>query len=237
MIESKELKNLEYFEDLDDEFMNKTASLFVEKNVKKNTTLLFEGMLNPHDNYRGFIVVKKGKLKVFKTSDDGREYIFYWIRPGEIFCYMKFFENNPPKLSVAAAEKSTVYFLKETDVKELIQESPSFGFNIFRSYANRTTKYIETVGDLAFKNVPERLAKVLLEVLQKEGIKKDDRYILKRDITLYDLASMVGTVREVVTRSLHKFEKDGILKIDRKKLEVIDLEQLQEIAGLPEVKI
>jgi CRP/FNR family transcriptional regulator, cyclic AMP receptor protein len=226
MIKLDEIKKIEYFKGLNDEDLVSIAARIVEKSYGKGENIAIEGI-----SCKGIYIVSSGRVKVFKTSVEGREHIFYYARRGDVFCDVCLFMPRCNPLSATSTVPTVIYFIGEDELKNLILKIPSFAMKLLEHFSQRMNQYVEMIEDLSFKNVPARLAKILVDFAEKEGVKKGDNMVLKRDITLYEMASMVGTVREVITRSLQKLEKEGVIKIDRSMIEVTDMEQLRDIAG------
>jgi len=225
MIKLGDLKKVKYFNNLDDEHLASLAARMMEKKLSRGENIIFEGM-----KCTGFYLVKSGRIKVSRTSKEGREHIFYYAYPGDAVCdFSIFLEENSP-LSASATVKSVVYYIGKQDLLNLIKNIPDLSMILIKHLSQRLKLFADIVEDLSFKNVPSRLAKILVDMVEREGVKQGDNVLLKRNITLYEMASMVGTVREVITRSLQKLEKDGVLNISRREIEIVDLEKLKRIA-------
>ncbi|MCE1247909.1 MAG: Crp/Fnr family transcriptional regulator [Firmicutes bacterium] len=194
-----------------------------EKNFAKGASIIMEG-----EKSLWFYIVLSGKVKIYKTSEDGREHIFHFARKGDYFGETSMMDGLPSPYSAMAVTSSTVLAVKDTDLKDLMNTSPEICRLFFRNVSGKMRKMLEMIEDLSFKNVPDRLAKILVDMADHEGVKSGKNMILERNLTLYELASMVGTVREVITRSLQKLEKEGYITIARQQIEILDLEGLRK---------
>lgn len=194
-----------------------------EKNYAKGTSIIMEG-----EKSLWFYIVLTGKVKIFKTSDDGREHIFHFARKGDYFGETSMMDGLPAPCSAMAVAPSTLLAVRDTDLKELMSSHPEICRLLMINISRKMRKMMEMIEDLSFKNVPDRLAKILVEMADNEGVKAGNNTILERNLTLYELASMVGTVREVITRSLQKLEKEGYITIARQQIEILDLDGLRK---------
>jgi CRP-like cAMP-binding protein len=226
MIKLNEIKQLEYFSGINDEDLVSIAARIVEKSYGKGENISIEGI-----SCKGLYIVNSGRVKIFKTSEEGREHIFYYARKGDVFCDVCLFMPRCNPLSATSTVPTVIYFIGDQELKNLILKIPTLAMKLLEHFSLRMNQFVEMIEDLSFKNVPARLAKILVDFAEKEGIQKGENVILKRDVTLYEMASMVGTVREVITRSLQKLEKEGVIKIDRSVIEVLNMDQLRDIAG------
>jgi len=226
MVKVAELKKISCLQNLQSDDLASIAARVISKTYEPDEVISFEG-----SQCRGLKFVLSGRVKVFKTSEEGREHIFYLARPGDAFCEMNIFDEGPSLLSASAVVTSEIYSIPISDIRNLINKIPELAIIMLRLFSDRLKTFVGLVEDLSFKNVPERLAKILLEIIDREGATSGANVILKRNITLYEMASLIGTVREVITRSLQKLEKSGILKVDRNKIEVLNIDKLREIAG------
>ncbi len=224
MIRIDEIRKLKFFEGLRDEELASIAARINEKQVAKNSNILLEG-----SRCRELYLIKKGRVKVFKTSREGREHIYYYAHQGEAFCEAGIFDGKPSDLSATAVTDSLIYVIRKPDLLGLVSKIPQLSAILLRNYSSRIRQLISMVEGLSFKSVPGRLARILVDMVNREGVVQGDNIILQRNITLYEMASLVGTVREVVTRSLQELEKKGYLNVHRRQIEILDLEALKSL--------
>ncbi len=227
MIKISDLISIRYFKDLKEEDLASIAARAVEKKYSRGDNIFFEGL-----DCQGLYAVKEGRVKIYKTSREGREHIFYYALDGDMLSDFCIKERVLNPVSATATAPSTIYFIRKNDIKKLISLIPDFGIIIIEHLSEKIFYLTEMIEDLSFKNVPARLAKILVDMVEREGVNAGHNLLLKRTITLYEMASMAGTVREVITRSLQKLEKGGILRISRRQIEIVDLPKLKEIAQM-----
>ncbi len=193
--------------------------LLREKSLAPGEVLFLEG-----DPGHGIYFMKEGRVRVFKTSAEGKEQVLRIMGPGDSFNDVPAFDEGPNPASAQAMEPSVVCLLRTQDMIELMQRYPALALGVIRVFASRLRHLTTLVEDLSFRHVTSRLAKVLLMQVEEAGKGRS------LHLTQQDLASMVGTAREVVVRSLRSMESQGILKRERHRLVVLDKEALWRLA-------
>ena len=219
----KELKSLRFFDGLTDEELKPVSTKTIKRQYRRNSMLISED-----GQCREFYIVNRGKVKIFKTSSRGREHIFYYALRGDTFGEMAIFGKSNCCISAITSSSSELLIINEKDLKELIHTIPAFSDIMLRHFSEKMEIMMKSIENLSFYNVPGRLARVLVEMVKKEGLDRNGKIIIKRDITIFEMASLIGTVREVVTRSLHRFQNEGLIKISRRQIEVLDLDGLKK---------
>lgn len=208
-----------YFASLRASEWEEVRSLFREKSLSPGEVLFMEA-----DPSHGIYFVKQGRVKVFKTSPEGKEQVLRIMGSGESFNDVPAFDEGPSPASAQAMEPSVVCLLRTADIIEALRRYPALALGVIRVFAARLRHMTTLVEDLSFRHVTSRLAKVLLMQVEEAGKGRS------LHLTQQDLASMVGTAREVVVRSLRAMENQGIIKRERHRLVVLDKEALWRLA-------
>ncbi|MDO8691484.1 MAG: Crp/Fnr family transcriptional regulator, partial [Dehalococcoidia bacterium] len=205
------LLSLPYFSALSSAEVERIGRAAVERTIERGEVLFLEG-----EPCIGLYVVKSGMVRVFKSSPEGREQVVLVARPGDSFNDIPVFDGGPNPASSAALERTTVLTIPGETVLSLIKGCPPAAA-IIELFARRLRRLTTLVGDLSFRNVISRLAKVLLEVAVSEsGPAPAPR------LTQEEMAAMVGTVRDVIGRALRLLEKEGAIKLQRQRIVVVD---------------
>ena len=163
----------------------------------------------------GVAFVVKGSIRVFTMSDEGREMTLYRIRKGEscvltMLCYLGKTENNT---FAVAEDNASVIILPQDAFNKLFHDSAQWSTFVFKSLSDKVTELMLFVEEFAFNSMDKRLAIYLYEVSIVNGSN-----ILKT--THEQIASELGTAREVVSRLLKTFEKNGMVSLSRGEIEV-----------------
>jgi CRP-like cAMP-binding protein len=212
---AESLASIQYFSGLSADELNWIGSYFSEKTVKKRQIFLIEG---DWSDYVYFIV--SGLVKVYKTSTSSKEQILYIAGAGESLNDVSSLCDISNIASMLAMQTTLLYRIRRDDFKSILAKYPVIAFNATRILAEKIQQSSSVIVDLSFKQVIGRLASVLL---------KGERTSAKLHLTQEDLAALVGTTREVITRSLKIIAEKGIVRHGRGYIEVIDKKALLEL--------
>jgi len=216
-----QIPTIPLFEGLPVNEQHELAGISVEKKFKRGQTVFSEG-----DPGNGFYVVASGKVKIFKLSVDGKEQILHIFGPGEPFGEVPVFEGRRFPAHAIALEESSFVFFPRTAFIELIGNNPSLALNMLAVLSRRLRRFAALVDDLSLKEVPARLAAHLL-YLSKE---QDDADSVRLDIPKGQLAALLGTIPETLSRILNKMTKQGFIEGDGPRIRILDRETLTELA-------
>lgn len=199
------------------------AMIVVDQVIRRGQTIFEEG-----DEGEGFYVVVSGRVKVFKLSPDGKEQILHIFGAGEPFGEAAVFAGEKFPANAEALEESRVFFFPRPAFVELIGQNPSLALNMLAVLSRRLRKLSSLVEDLSLKEVPGRLAAYLLYL--SEGNKKAVEVQL--DVSKNQLASLLGTIPETLSRILAKLTREGFIKSNGpRQIRLLDRKGLEELAG------
>jgi len=174
-------------------------------------------ILNENAYIRAIPMVAKGSIRVLRTDEDGREILLYYIKAGES-CIMSFLggiHHETSKVRAEVEEDAEIYFLPIDKVTQFIREYPQWLDYIFRQYHRRFEELLDVVNAIAFKKVDERL----LLLLHKKAELTGSKTLL---VSHEQMANELATARAVVSRLLKKLEEDGVVRLGRNKIELLD---------------
>jgi len=214
------LKSIPYFAGLSLAELESIRSLIFEKAVDKGEMVLFE-----EEPAQVLYFVASGVVKVFKTSAEGKEQILNIVLPGGSFNEVPLFDGGLNLASAQAMAPAVLYGINISDLEAIIGKYPQVALNANRVLSQRIRDMVSLVEDLSFRHVTGRVARILLEYA---GDGTDPRPRL----TQQEMASMAGTAREMIGRSLKVLEDEGAIRLDRHRLLITDKETLREIAGV-----
>jgi len=215
------LNSIPYFDGLSPEELDLVKKLVFEKKVERGENIVFEG-----DPPEALYFVVSGAIKVFKTSVDGKEQTLNIVRPGESFNDVPIFDGGLNPASAQAIGPVILYELRKADLKALLQAHPQVALNIIKVLAGQVRQLIALVEDLSFRHVIGRVARILLEHAG-DGTAPGPR------LTQQEMAAMAGSVREVIGRSLKTLEDEGMIRLDRHRIVIINKEALREMVESP----
>ncbi len=187
-----------------------------ERHIQRGELLLLEGEPGEWLYY-----LKSGRVKVFKTSADGKEQVLRLFQAGETFNEVPIFDGGSNPASAMVLEEGVAYVLHRADIMRLLAEHPSIALGVIRVLASRLRHLVMLVGELSFKHVSARVATALL--LYSEAIEGKTPHRL----TQQELATLVGTAREMVGRALKAFEQEGLITLEQGRITIVDRERLE----------
>ncbi len=221
----QDVRAITYFAQLDDVAAERLARDMVCTRYAARDRIITEGKLAP-----GFYYLQEGKARIFRTGVDGREQSFRIVSSGDTFGEVPVFDARPNPASVEALSECDVILVPTSAVIATITRHPEVAVPLLIHFAKRLRSFTELVEQISLQTVPSRIARYLYQVAREEGVATEEGVVIARDITQQDLASLVGSVREVVSRSLRVMEDEGIILIRRKEMVVRDLAALREMA-------
>ena len=215
------LRSLPYFTALGAEDLRRIGNRVLEHSFAKGEILFLEGEL-----CHGLYVVKSGRVRIFKSSPEGREQVLLIARQGDSFNDVPVFDGGPNPASASALELSTVYVIPRESLLSLMADCP-VAQAIIKLFAARLRHLTTMVEDLSFRSVVSRLAKMLLDLAVVQG----EPSPMPR-LTQDEMAAIVGSVRDMIGRALSALERAGAIKIEGRRIIVIDLEKLRKMVQI-----
>lgn len=213
-----------YFADLTGDERRRILSLARRRRYEEGAVLFLEG-----EECAGLYIVLQGLVKVYKTSEDGREQILRLMAPGDSFNEVPVFDGGPNPASAAAVEPSETLVFSRDLVLRLLDEYPAFARAVVRTLASRLRHLVALVEDLSFRQVTARVARILLQsVAPREGVGAGAGR--RARITQREIAQMAGTAREVVARALRVLEDAGAVHVDRGQVRIVDVARLETLS-------
>jgi len=175
----------------------------------------------------GLYVVESGQVRIFKSSAGGREQVLSVDGPGSSVAELPVFDGGNYPASVIAVEDATLLFVSKQDFQALCLAHPHVALKVLRIVGARLRRLVGIIEELSFTTVRHRLAAFLLRLAKREGKNVVDGIEITLPVTNQELASQIGTVRELVSRNLSRFQAEGMLKIDGRRVVIPDLKALE----------
>jgi CRP-like cAMP-binding protein len=210
------------FEGLPPGQQQELALIASTRTFRKGQVIFSEG-----DEGKGFYVVIAGKVKVYKLGGDGKEQILRIFGPGEPVGEAAVFAGERFPAHAEAMEESRTLFFPRASFVELIKKNPSLAMNMLALLSKRLRTFAQLVEDLSLKEVPSRLAAYLLYLSRRSEQKADE---LCLDIAKGELASLLGTIPETLSRILAKMSKQGLIHIQGRHIRILDRAGLEQVA-------
>ncbi len=179
----------------------------------------------------GLYCIKAGKIKISKVSGDGREIILRILGPHDVLGHQNLLSNLTHEVTAKVIEDATVCFFERKNILSIMDKHPMIALNIVRRLSEEMALFEAQTAAMSYKNVRERLAELLLNLLNTYGVSDRSRFRLDVKLTREEMASMVGTAVETVIRFISDFKEEGILEQDGKIIYIVDVERLRLTAN------
>ncbi len=178
----------------------------------------------------GFFCINTGIIKVFKTGFDGKEQIIRFAKPGDIIAYRSVLSNELACTSAKVIEDCSVCFIPSEILIQFIKSNSSFSLELLKLACHELGEANSFITDIAQKTVRERLAEILLLLVDDFGI--DNEQYLNISLTREELANIVGTATESVIRLLSEFKSDKLVELNGRKIKILNKKGLEKISNV-----
>ena len=176
-------------------------------------------------------IIVEGNIRISITSDDGREKDLAVLQPGDCFGEMALLDGSNRSATATAVDPAQTLALYREDFMDFLQEHPEVVARTTNLLTSRLRSVNQMLGDLAFLDVPTRLAKQLLELAEAHGDKNEQGGPVEVPVGQEQLARLVGASRETISRALNSYRSLGILSTSHRKITVTDLPALERMAS------
>jgi CRP/FNR family transcriptional regulator len=176
---------------------------------------------------QGLYVIASGNIRIFKISAGGREQTLAIDGPGNSVAELPVFDGGVYPASAAALTHSVLIFVAKQTFQSLCRQHPEVALHVLKLVGARLRRLVNIIEELSFTTVRHRLAAHLLRLAQTEGKPSPDGTVIALGESQQELASHIGTVRELVSRNLSRLQGEGIVRMEGKNLVVLDLKALE----------
>ncbi|MCX8117240.1 MAG: Crp/Fnr family transcriptional regulator [Desulfobacterota bacterium] len=220
------LKKCPLFAGLTDEGLQKVRGIAVFKRSKKKEILFAEG-----EEAKGFYVVLRGRVKVYKISPEGKEQILHVVQAPDSFAEAALFQEGTYPAFAESMEECQLLFIPKRDFLQMIQENPQLSINMIVSLSQYLRRFASLIEELSLKEVSSRLAKYLLDLSVKgmrEGKAPNE---VELDLTKTQLALKLGTISETLSRTFSKLKAKGVIGVEKNRIRILKRDVLEEISS------
>jgi CRP/FNR family cyclic AMP-dependent transcriptional regulator len=188
-------------------------------------------LYGPQDQTERLFLIQKGKVRIFRTTPDGRELTLAVVESGTVFGEMALTGQQLEGAYAQAMEPSQVSTMARADLERLVLEKPEVGLKIMHVLSERLRRYETRLEDVTMKDVRSRLAGIILLLVESEGLRTGTGYRIPAHYTHERLGTMVGANRVAVTRAFGLLQDEGVVELRRRLIHVEDIEALRRSAG------
>lgn len=206
----------------------------IEELIQRILDLHFEQgetLYAPGDASEALFLLKRGRVRVYKLEGDGSEFTLAVVKPGTIFGEMALTAQRLRGAYAEAMESTDVCILKREDVERLVREHPDVGLKMISVLSERLRLCENRLEDVGLKSVPARLASLILQLAESEGIMTGEGANIPTHYTHWQLAAMIGASRVSVTKAFARLQDAGAVELKRRHVYIKDVEALERAAG------
>lgn len=204
------LRSIPIFREASNEDLDSLATHLIERRYPKDAIVVEEGLPGEY-----MYVIREGRVKVTKASEDGREKIMNFFDSGDFFGEMALLDSQPRSASVRTLTPSLLLALSRRDFLDLLRRSPDLSLCIIRELSRRLRDTGEQASSISFQKVQERARGLFERIARNEAGLGTDR--ITPTLTHQQIADMIGTSRETVTRAVKRLKEDGWLRQQGKR--------------------
>jgi len=219
---AKTLAQVGLFTGLSEEELNFLAQRAVARKISSGEMVFGEG-----EPCTGMYVVESGHIRIFKSSAGGREQVLSIDGPGGSMAELPVFDGGNYPASASAIENSTLLFISKQDFNALCLAHPQVALKVLRVVGARLRRLVGIIEELSFTTVRHRLAAFLVRLAKREGTRTADGIELTLPASNQELASQIGTVRELVSRNLSRFQSEKLIQMDGRRVVISNLKALE----------
>lgn len=217
------LKRVPIFSSLKENQLQRIAEYCVTKHYTKDQLILVE-----EETGKILFIIYKGRVKVTRTSDDGREVILSILESGDIFGEMSLLDGKARSASVIAIENSELLLLRRGDFLQILEDFPQIAIALLKELAGRIRKSDTQIKSLSLQDAMGRVASTLILLADEIGKARESGVIISRIPLQQDLANMAGTSRETISRVFKAMENEGFIKREGRKLYIEDYRKFKK---------
>ncbi|MDR3609227.1 MAG: Crp/Fnr family transcriptional regulator [Ignavibacteriaceae bacterium] len=224
--EKETLKDIPLFSELDIKDIRKISEFSLIKKYDKNEVIFSEG-----DNYTGFYIVLKGKVKVYKLSRAGKESVIHIIQVLEPFAEVPLFEGYPYyPVYAQTLEECILFFIPGKEFIDFTYRNPHISLKIISGFAKKLHTLTRRIENLTLSDVPNRLAKYIMEEYSKSHKVILSKPFVLLNISKSTLAGYLGTITETLSRTFKKLQDDNVIEVRGRKIFLIDIDRLRDLS-------
>lgn len=207
--------------------LTESEMAFIAGRVVPRTYAPGQVVFSEGDPCSGLYIVASGHIRIFKTSANGREQVLNIDGPGSSVAELPVFDGGNYPASVAAMDETVLLFVSKEDFRELCLTHPQVALKVLRVVGTRLRRLVGIIEELSFTTVRHRLAALLVRLARNEGKKAAAGVVFTLPDNNQEIASQIGTVRELVSRNLSRLQSEGVIDIVDRQVTVRDIKRLE----------
>ena len=218
------LKNIPLFSSLENKVLSEITKLGRKKSFNKDSVILFQNQSDA-----ALVIVISGKLKLTKMSSEGNEVTLDFLSEEDFWGETAILDGRSPNVNIVADENSEVFIITRTDLMNLFNNKSEYSIAVLNELTRQLWAANLKIKSLSLKSAEGKVASVLIQLMDEYGVVKEGAIEIERLPLQQELASMAGTSRETISRTIQSFSKKGLIEIEGQKLRIKDYEKFKEL--------
>lgn len=220
------LKHIRLFDGISPSEMQEMERITRMEEVKKRQPFYLPG-----DPSSSVYLLKRGRVKLANTAASGKEVTFEILEPGEVFGELEVLEGLPRETAAEALDDTMICVIRREDFDKYLEMHPNITVKLTKLIGLRLRRIQSRIEDLVFRDVPARLAHLLLELSKSDGVKNQQGIRLKAKLTHQEMSNLIGCSRETVSTTLGQFRDDGLVQLDGRTITIVNENGLSQLLG------
>jgi CRP-like cAMP-binding protein len=218
------LKGIPLFAEMSPDQLSPVVGVLDRRTYRKGEMILHQG-----DEGESLYVIVSGRVRIYTLSPEGHELSVSICDKGDFFGEMAVLNREPRSASAEAMEHTEVLVLHRRAFHNHLLSNPIAAIHIIETLSNRLRRTTESAEELFSLNVHQRIARKLLELVERYGVEQDEGVLIDLDLSQEAIASLVGTTRESANRALSRLREQGVVQMERVRIRVLSRERLEEL--------
>lgn len=216
------LQQVPLFHDLNAQELERIEDISISRFAARKSTIFLEG-----SEKEAVYFIRNGGVKTYKTDENGHEQIVSFLKNGDMFPHTGFFNQTPYPATAEAIVDTHLFAIPVRAFEQLMLATPSIAVKMMRVMGDKIRDLQEKLQVLSGQDVRHRLLSFLLQLAEYHGDVRGSKIVINLPMTHQEIASTIGTTRETVNRLLNQFSKESLLKFERNRIVIMDLEALK----------
>lgn len=220
------LKRFNLFENFSKGEMESLSKNVVESEIAKKQPIYLQG-----DPSEKLYFLKRGRVKITRLDESGKEITLTMLEPGEIFGELGLFDESPRETNAVTMEDSLLCLVRRGDFEKMMADRADLSLKITKLMGFRLRQIETKLDELLFRDVPSRLSRLLLRLLEQHAKKTVKGECINIKLSQQELANLIGATREMTSSVLNSFKREGLIEIEHKYIYILNRKKLERIVG------
>ncbi len=217
------LRNIPLFRELDEQEFEKIQNIAIHHTYQRKANVFMEG-----EKRTAVFFIQDGIIKIYKTDINGNEQIVNFLKKGDMFPHVGFFDKSPYPATAEVVEPAELFVIPINSFEQTILEVPSIAIKVMRVLGTKILELQQKLQTFSVHDVNYRIISSILRIAEEYGKQVGDEIHIELSLTHQEFANMVGSTRETVSRLFNQLKKEEIIRVDRKRITILDREALEE---------